>query len=154
MPTDKTISRDRESYSYWTSVSLRYSDQDPMQHINNVAIAALLESGRVGLFGHIFADTPLTAESLVLARLTVDYLQEITFPGSVDVGGMLAQIGDRSMTTHYAIFQGDACCVISQSVTVFFDPVTRRSAQPTADVRAALQNFHRQGTALTPQSSG
>jgi acyl-CoA thioester hydrolase len=146
MPTDKTISRDRSDYSHWTSVSIRYSDQDPMQHINNVAITAFLESGRAGLFGHMFSETPLQLQGLVLARLTVDYLREITFPGSVEVGGMLAALGDRSMTTRYAIFQRDTCCVVSESINVFFDPKTRRSTSPPPTVRAALEQFRTGGT--------
>ncbi|MEX3008007.1 acyl-CoA thioesterase [Hoeflea sp. TYP-13] len=140
MPTNKTISRNRESYSLWTPVSIRYSDQDPMDHVNNVAITAFLESGRVGLFQHIFGDM-LPSRGVVLASLTVDYLNEITFPGSVEVGGMLAAFGDRSMTTHYAIFQNDTCCVLSQSVNVFFDPVRRRSTEPSSDVKAMLERY-------------
>ena len=41
-----TIPRDREAFSVITPVTLRFSDQDPLRHINNVAITALLESGR------------------------------------------------------------------------------------------------------------
>ena len=139
MPTNKSIPRDRAAYTIWTPVSIRFSDQDPMEHVNNVAITAFLESGRVGLFEHIFSGTRLPSRGIVLARLTVDYLHEITFPGSVEVGGLLAAAGDRSMTTHYAIFQGDKCCVVSESVNVFFDPVTRRSTAPSAEMRAALE---------------
>ncbi|MDA4844772.1 acyl-CoA thioesterase [Hoeflea poritis] len=139
MPTNKSISRDRAAYTCWTPVSIRFSDQDPMEHVNNVAITAFLESGRVGLFGHMFSESQLPARGLVLARLTIDYLHEITFPGTVEVGGMLVAAGDRSITTHYAIFQEDKCCVVSESVNVFFDPKTRRSTAPSDDARAVLE---------------
>lgn len=141
MPKNSMISRQRRDYQHWTSVSLRYSDQDPLQHINNVAITALIESGRVGLFERMLCETPLETGRIVLASLTIDYLHEITYPGVVEVGGMLAAMGDRSVTTHYAIFQRDVCCVVSQSVNVYFDPDKRRSAPPPPGVREAFERF-------------
>ncbi|MEO4041758.1 thioesterase family protein [Hoeflea sp. CAU 1731] len=137
MPTDKTIPRERGAYSIFTPVTLRYSDQDPNQHINNVAITAYLESGRVGFMHNLFGDR-LPDRRMVLASMTVDYLQEILYPDTVEVGGRLADVGGRSITTQYAIFQGDKCCVVSQSVNVFFNPETRRSMAPPDDIRRFL----------------
>lgn len=144
MPTDKTISRQRADYAFWTGVTIRYSDQDPMGHVNNVAIAAYFESGRMALLEDIFRETGLPDRGMVLARLTIDYLHEITmdFAGQpVEVGGRLARVGGRSMTTHYALFKGDTCCAVSESVNVFFDPVTRRSSEPGAEYLAVLQRY-------------
>ncbi|MCY6381621.1 acyl-CoA thioesterase [Hoeflea prorocentri] len=141
MPTDKTIPRSRNSYSIWTPVSIRFSDQDPLAHVNNVAITAFLESGRVGFFNQVLDSPEILARGLVLARLTVDYLNEITYPGTVEVGGRLSSIGERSVITHYAAFHGDTCCVVSESVNVFFDPETRRSTIPPEEVRAALDRL-------------
>lgn len=138
MPTDKTIPRSRDSYSIWTPVSIRFSDQDPLAHVNNVAITAFLESGRVGFFNQVLDCPQMLARGLVLAKLTVDYLAEITYPGDVEVGARLASLGERSVATHYAIFQDERCCVVSESVNVFFDPATRRSTRPPAQIRTAL----------------
>ena len=115
-----------------------------MRHVNNVAITAFLESGRVALYTKLFAETPLPPHCLVLARLSVDYLHEVIFPDPVDVGCRLEAVGDKSITTHYAIFQHDICCVVSQSVNVFFDPQTRRSAEPPAQVRPTVQRLRAQ----------
>jgi len=139
MPTDKTIPRERGAYSFFTPVTLRYSDQDPNKHINNVAITAYLESGRVGFMHNLFGDR-LPDRRMVLANMTVDYLQEILYPDTVEVGGRLAAVGGRSITSQYAIFQGDKCCVVSQSVNVFFNPETRRSMAPPDDIRQFLDD--------------
>lgn len=138
MTTDKTIPRDRASYDFWTTVTLRYSDQDPMQHINNVAVTAFLESGRAGLIGKIIGIPEQSGFAMVLARLTVDYLHEITFPEPVEVGGRLARAGGRSLTSQYVIFQGERCCVVSESVNVFFDTQTRRSTEPPEHIAARI----------------
>ncbi|MEM1038701.1 MAG: thioesterase family protein [Pseudomonadota bacterium] len=144
MPTDKTISRHRTDYAFWTDVTIRYSDQDPMGHVNNVAIAAYFESGRMTLLEEIFRETGLPDRGMVLARLAIDYLQEITmdFAGqSIAVGGRLARVGGRSMTTHYALFKGDTCCAVSESVNVFFDPSTRTSSAPGDQYLEAMNRY-------------
>lgn len=146
MATDKSISREAEAYDHWTTVTLRYSDQDAMGHINNVAVAAYFEAGRLGLFAHLFAGATSVASGMVLARLTIDYLAEMHFRGAdptVRVGGRLARVGGRSITTHYAAFQDERACAVSESVNVFFDPVTRRSAAPPDDVAARLEALMR-----------
>ena len=136
--TSNSPSRNRQDYSIWTPVSIRYSDQDPNRHVNNVAITAFLESGRTGMLREIFPMGALPVGSMVLASLTVDYLKEILFPGTVDVGARLASVGQRSFKGHFAIFQNDVCCVTSSSVNVFFDSATRTSASPSPDAQAAL----------------
>lgn len=129
----------RADFPVITPVTLRFSDQDPMGHINNVATIALLESGRTGLLAKLFAGTDHPAKGMVLARLTVDYRAEIFFPGTVDVGAKLTGIGNTSMTSDFAIFQGDKCCVVSRSINVFVDPATHRPIPPTEKVRASLE---------------
>ncbi len=136
-----TISRDRDFYDVWTTVTTRYSDQDPMQHINNVAITAYLESGRTGLFNTIFGPKLIPSRSMVLAGLTIDYLHELVFPTPVEVGAKLVRVGSKSLTAHFAIFQNDRCCVVSQSTNVFFDPKTRTSAEPSPEVRQRLKDL-------------
>lgn len=144
MPTDKTISRQRSDYTFWAPVLIRYSDQDPMGHVNNVAIAAYFESGRMGLLEDVFRETGLPDQGMVLARLSIDYLHEITmdYAGQkLDVGGRLARVGGRSLTTHYAVFKGETCCAVSESVNVFFDPAARRSCEPGLAFQRAMESY-------------
>ncbi len=135
-PADLT---DPSSFDFWEAVTTRFSDQDPLQHINNVAITAFLESGRAALLADLWDRTGKTSVSIVLANLVVDYRSEITYPGTVQVGGRLLAVGTRSITTGYGIFQGEKCCVTSRSVNVFFDRHTRRSAPPSAELADSLR---------------
>lgn len=140
MATDKTLPRTRDGYEHWTPVTLRYSDQDPMQHINNVAITAMLESGRMNLLRQTLGEA-LRLQGMVLARLSIDYLHEIRFPDAVEVGGSISRVGGRSIASRLAIFQGETCCVVSESVNVFFDMKTRRSTEPNEDVARLLERL-------------
>lgn len=135
------ISRDKADYSIWTPVTTRYSDQDPMRHINNVAVFAYLESGRTALLREMLGPEHIHSNGMVLANVNVDYVHEMTFPGTVDVGAKLVRLGNRSLTAHFAIFQGETCCAISESTNVFFDPETRKSCEPKAEMRAALEAY-------------
>lgn len=137
MSTD--IPTTKDAYSVWTGVSIRYSDQDPMQHVNNVAVTAYLESGRANLIRQLIGTHGQPESGMVLAGLTVDYLHEITYPGTVEVGGRLARVGRRSFSTQYAVFQQDRCCVVSQSTNVFFDTARRCSMDPPSAVLEKLQ---------------
>ena len=140
MATDKTIPRERSAYEHFTPVTLRYSDQDPMQHINNVAITAMLESGRMHLFRAVFGDH-LAEQGMVLARLNIDYLHELRFPDTVEVGGRIAKVGGRSLTSHVSVFQNDRCCIVSENVNVFFDMQTRRSTEPNRAIARVLEAY-------------
>ena len=41
----------RDSFRHWTPVTIRFSDQDPLQHVNNVAYAAYFEAARTMFLG-------------------------------------------------------------------------------------------------------
>ena len=145
MPMTSVISRVRSDYQHWISVSTRYSDQDPMQHINNVAITAFLESGRFSLFRQMFADTPLPSQCLVLAGLSVDYLHEITFPDPVEVGGRLASIGGQVDNNPVRDFPARCLAVSCRNRSMFSSiPATRRSAEPPAEVLPTIERLRAQ----------
>lgn len=84
--TSKPDLTDISQYDFFEPVTLRYSDQDSMGHINNVAYAALFEAGRLGLFLDLFKSLGDSRQDFVLAHLGIDYLQEMHFPGTVQVG--------------------------------------------------------------------
>jgi acyl-CoA thioester hydrolase len=125
-------------YSVFESVPIRYSDQDAMGHVNNVAYAAFFEAGRMGLFLDLLKGQGDLERNFVLAHVSIDYRREIHFPGDVKVGGRLLKIGAKSITTGFGAFMGDICCATCISVNVFFDPEKRTSAPFPAKLAAAL----------------
>ncbi len=129
----------RASFVHFESIPIRYSDQDAMGHVNNVAYAAFFEAGRFGLFTKMMLNLSEDRDGFVLASVKIDYLREMHFPGVVEVGGCLIDIGGRSLTTGYGAFIGDVCFATSVSVNVFFDVIKRVSKEPAPEVRAALE---------------
>ena len=51
---------------------------------------------------------------VVLARLSIDYLNEATFPDPLKGGWRLAVVSDTLIATHHSIFQRNTCCFVSQ----------------------------------------
>ena len=129
---------DFASFDHIETVTLRYSDEDSMGHINNVAYAAYFEAGRMGLFNTLLAGLGDQRFNFVLANVTIDYVREMRFPGELKVAGRLLRIGTKSITTGYGAFLNGVCHATSTSVNVYFDPATRRSRPFPGDIRAGL----------------
>ncbi|MFV0475014.1 MAG: acyl-CoA thioesterase [Pikeienuella sp.] len=114
-------------YKIFEPVTLRFSDQDSMGHVNNVAYAALFEAGRLAVFDKYLDGSGDQEFSFVLAHLSIDYRKEMHFPGTVQVGGRVLRIGEKSLTTGYGAFLNGICHATSISVNVCFDLATRRA---------------------------
>ena len=127
-----------EDYDVFEPVNLRYSDQDAMGHVNNVAYAAFFEAGRMGLFTHLLEGHGDLKFNFVLANVNIDYLREMHFPGTVQVGGRLLRVGGRSITTGFGAFIDGVCYATSTSINVFFDPTTRQSSDMPETLKADL----------------
>ena len=117
----------RETFSRWTPVTIRYSDQDGMGHVNNVAFAAYVEAARTMVLKDLMDRFPRPAVEFVLARLAIDYLDELFYPGTVEVGARLMGVGTKSLVTGYGVFFQDRCVATAQCVNVCFDMAARAS---------------------------
>jgi acyl-CoA thioester hydrolase len=129
--------KDRKSYRHWTSVTIRFGDEDRMGHVNNASYAVWLESARVGYFESLYA--PNKGLDMVLARLLVDYVQETRYPGEVEIGSRLLSMGNKSIRSGYGVFRDGQCLATCECVNVFFDPQHRISVMPPEPVRAAME---------------
>ena len=106
---------------------LRYGDTDRQGHINNAVFTTLFETGRVVLLEA--GDRPLQEPgyNFVIARLTIDYLAEIHWPGTVEIGSAVKAVGNSSITVTQALFQHGKCVATAESIMVQVDPATSRS---------------------------
>lgn len=129
---------DAGAFRRWERITIRYSDQDPMGHVNNNAYGVWLEVARVGLIDSYLEGAPDWLDT-VLASLTIDFLKETRFPGEIRVGARLVSIGNRSFRSVYGIFRDDTCLATSLATNVFFDMRSRTSTAPTNEVRARME---------------
>jgi acyl-CoA thioesterase FadM/GNAT superfamily N-acetyltransferase len=129
-----------EDFPLRTFDKLRFGDTDRQGHVNNAVFATLLESGRVEmLYG---GPVPLSDPgcSFVIARLELDFIGEMMWPGRVDIGTRLHSIGRSSLRLEQALFQDSRPAAFSQSVVVQVDQTTRK---PRALSEAAIERIKR-----------
>ncbi len=127
----------RAVFRAWNSVSVRYNDLDPLGHVNNTAMAIFLEQARCELI------TPELKTfgrhlDMVLASTKLDYLHELKYPGTIEIGTIATRIGSKSFELAHGVFQGSTCAGTGSVVMVFFDLDKRASVAPPAEIRALV----------------
>lgn len=110
-----------------TTDKLRYSDTDRQGHVNNAVFATFFETGRVEIISQIERHAEVTDREFVLARITIDYLQEVHWPGTVTIGSRISRVGSSSLTVEQVIVVDEAVCARAESVMVQIRTSTRRS---------------------------
>ncbi|MEL6373112.1 MAG: thioesterase family protein [Pseudomonadota bacterium] len=131
--------RARSTFAHWTSVTIRFCDTDLLGHVNNVAIASYFEAARCAFFYDLLAREGRAGLDFILARVAIDFVAEIHYPGTVEVGTCLTRLGTKSLHSGYGAFIGDTCVATGEAVNVFFDPKTRKTEAPEPALRALLE---------------
>tara|TARA_Y100000588_G_C14050290_1_gene836868 strand:+ start:505 stop:999 length:495 start_codon:yes stop_codon:yes gene_type:complete len=130
----------KENFTHWTDVTLRFCDQDSLGHINNVAYGAFVEAARTSLIDGMFSQFKTKSINFVLARLIINFRQEMYYPGIVNIGALFTRIGSKSFTSHYGLFNDNLCVATAESTNVFFDLSTHESILPPKEIRDAIQS--------------
>ena len=120
---------------------LRYADTDRQGHVNNAVFSTMLETGRAEFL--LAPEQPFHEAgcAFVIARLQVDYLGEITWPGRVEIGTRIQSIGKSSMTLDQGLFQDGRPVAIAQTVIVQMNENTRRSQALSEDAVQRLKKL-------------
>lgn len=115
--------RQLDAYPFLTEISARYGDQDPQAHVNNVAIASIYEDARAR-FLYWLADQalqPLDPPGRMIASLRIDYLAQLYYPGTFQIGVGIGAIGRTSYRMLLGIFQQGDCAGLCETVVVHSD---------------------------------
>lgn len=120
---------------------IRFGDLDPQGHVNNTVFATFFETGRVMLLRAPGNELGVPGATTVLARLDINFLREMHWPGSVEIGTATIEIGRASYTFLHAIFHEGECAGTGRATMVMIDEVTRRARPLPDDVRASLEKL-------------
>lgn len=118
---------DLESFPFRTFEKLRYADTDRQGHINNAIFSTMLETGRVELLYPPGSPLHDPGCAFVIASLHLDFHDEITWPGTVEIGTRVASIGKSSLSLEQALFQNKRCVALAKTVIVQMNEASRRS---------------------------
>ena len=120
---------------------IRYADTDRQGHVNNAVFSSFLETGRVEiLYG---SHGPLAEEGceFVIASVALEFLEELRWPGTVEIGLRVASIGRASIQLEQGLFQNGECAAFAKTVIVQIDSGTRRS-RPLSDFARTILGSH------------
>ena len=136
----------------WTDALLRFADVDYYGHVSNRAFSEILEGGRIAFIArHI--EPKITADLfVVIARLTIDFWNEFSFPGGARTGTWLSKIGRTSATFDQAILGDNGLVGAATGVCVLVEKVSRRPTPFSDELRQSLQKSLR--SALCKQDFG
>jgi acyl-CoA thioester hydrolase len=130
-----------EDFPLITFDKIRYADTDRQGHVNNANFSSFLETGRVEVLYNTRYPILVDSSSFVIASLKLEFLNEITWPGEVNIGTGVLKIGNSSMTIFQRLFQENKCVANAETVIVQVDNVTRRSSPLTDAAKNTLYNW-------------
>lgn len=132
-----------EAYPHHEIIQTRFQDLDVLGHINNVGMAAILESGRVRFNQAVGLDAWRAAQRWLVAQVIINYLGEGHFPADVTVSSGIGPIGTRSWTILSTAFQHGQPIATCDTVVVM-GRESGLDALPD-DYRAALAQWQVRG---------
>ena len=137
-PTRRPL-RGLDGFPHRTTQTIRFGDMDANNHVNNAVISTFFEAARVSLFRD--PKRSLMPDGLIwtLAQITIDYLGEMHWPGTANIGIGVAQLGRTSAVFEQAIFFEDKCTATARAINVLVDSRTRRPTPIPEELRAKYQ---------------
>jgi len=111
---------DPAMHTLWRHDIIRFADLDPLGHVNNVAYMVYFETGRIAFLEQLGAMSRHREEGpvFVLAHVAADYLEELYYPGTVEIGTACRRVGRSSFHLGHGIFNEGACKAVATSVIV------------------------------------
>lgn len=131
----------RDFYRLWTSDHVRFSDLDPVGHVNNNSISQYFENARAYLYMKMTPGWPNGGHVFVLAHTAMDYCRELHMPAELEIGTAIQSIGRTSLTVTNALFHGKLGIAGCTSVSVLIDGKTRRPIEIPDDLRFRCQEL-------------
>ena len=132
-----------DGFRHRTRLEVRLGDLDPFGHVNNAVIATYVEQGRV-LYLRDVLGTGVDPVSMpfILAMLKIDYLSQVMFSDTVEVGSRVDWIGRTSIgMSHLLINQEARELARSEAVLVAFDYDVEKP-MPVSDNWRAIMAAH------------
>jgi acyl-CoA thioester hydrolase len=106
---------------------IRFGDMDRQGHVNNAVYPTYFETGRVGVIYDPVNGLQVEGCTTVMARLEIDFIKELRWPGDVEVGTGVAEIGRSSYVFTQALFNEGSCAARAQATMVLIDRATRKA---------------------------
>lgn len=140
----KPTLKQREQFKFFFPIQTRWADNDIYGHVNNVTYYSYFDTAANSL---LIQKTGFDIHNSKIIGLVVDsacsFLQELSFPETVDVGVAIGKIGNSSLRYELAIFKQGQHEAAAQGhfVHVFVDRENRKSTMIPMSMRDILGEY-------------
>jgi len=88
----------RQLFKHFSHVQIRFNDIDMLGHVNNAVHQYYFDIARLEYFRDVFQEVvDWKEEALVLASITVDYVQPVLIDDAIEVCTSINHIGNKSI---------------------------------------------------------
>lgn len=130
---------DPARYPFAHQITTRFADIDPNQHLNNVALAAMMEDARVRFNLALGSTIKIGERRAMVASIAMEYLSQGHFPDPVTVHCGVERVGSSSWTVVQLLVQLGRPVAFARSVLVAI--ADDRPTPVAEDYRAILAQW-------------
>ena len=120
---------------------LRFCDTDRLGHVNNAVYSVMCEAGRSELMLAAGLLEPDSGHGVVIARLELDFLREMNWPGEIRIETVIHRIGQKSVQVRQHVHQGETLVAKATSILAVIDTEKRCAVPITEAWREALRRW-------------
>ena len=133
----------REQFAFATRIPIRWGDMDTLGHVNNAKFFTFDEQARLEYFDAVGALVPdfWKGQGIILARIACDFIAQLHYPETLEVGMRITRLGRSSMETQSAMFDSTGRLVAAgQGVLVWFNYDAQKAVAIPENVRAFIRS--------------
>jgi len=132
-------------YPHRTTDTIRFGDLDPQGHVNQAVFSTYFESGRVAMFRAPDLGIGVPGATFVLVRIEIDFMKELHWPGTIEIGTAVAEFGRSSFKVVQGIFRDGVCAATGRATLVCIDLATRKARPLPEEAVARLSRWKYRG---------
>jgi acyl-CoA thioester hydrolase len=128
-------------YTHWIDDHVRFSDLDPLGHVNNNSISQYFENARADLYREVTPNWPYGDYVFVLAHNSIDFRSELHMPAKLNIASAVTKIGRTSVGIANALFYHTEGIAYGESISVLINEKTRQPTPIPDELRATISRF-------------
>ena|SRR6056297_1206007 len=130
-----------DDYPIKTYDKIRYRDMDRQGHVNNAVFSSFLETGRVELIYNSSNQIISASSSFVIASLNLDFILELKWPGTVEIGTGIIKIGTSSIKIVQGLYQDEKLAATAETIIVQTNKKTGSSKPLSSKAKEILNRY-------------
>ena len=124
---------------YQLQIQPRFAETDALGHINNAVLPVWFEQARTPLFELFVPNLDATKWTLILAKIEVEFVQEIFYGINVEIRSYIEKVGNSSLVTYQEAWQSGQLVAKGRATMVHFDHTAKKSMPIPESIKQQLQ---------------